>query len=55
LHYVKDVTFNEDKLKIKKGNTPKIFSLIKNIAINAFKNANYTLITSAIGKLLKLL
>jgi hypothetical protein len=62
LHYVKDVTFNEDNLKIKKGNAPEIFSLITNLAINAFRNANYTSIISAvrllggkIDELLKLL
>ncbi|MEO1924201.1 MAG: ISAs1 family transposase [Nautiliaceae bacterium] len=62
LHYVKDVTFDEDNLKIKKGNAPEMFSLITNVAINAFRNLKYTSIKSAvrllggeIDKLLKLL
>jgi len=48
LHYVKDVTFNEDNIKIKKENAPVIFSLIRNIVINAFRNSQYSSIKKAI-------
>lgn len=34
LHYVKDVTFNEDKSKIRTGNAPAVLSLIRNLVIN---------------------
>jgi len=34
LHYIKDVSFNEDSSKIKSGNSAGIFSLIRNLAIN---------------------
>jgi predicted transposase YbfD/YdcC len=34
LHYVKDVTFEEDKSKIKQGQAPAVFSLLRNLALN---------------------
>lgn len=34
LHYVKDVTLNEDKSKIRTENAPEIISLIRNLIIN---------------------
>lgn len=34
LHYVKDVSFKEDESKIRMGNSPAIFSLIRNLIIN---------------------
>jgi predicted transposase YbfD/YdcC len=34
LHYVKDVSLHEDASKIKKGNAPSIFSLIRNLVIS---------------------
>lgn len=37
LHYVKDVTFKEDESKIRKGNSPEIFSIARNFAINALR------------------
>jgi len=37
LHYVKDVTFREDASRIRTGDAPANFSLIRNIAINFLK------------------
>lgn len=37
LHYVKDVTFKEDESKIHKGNSPEIFSIVRNFAINGLR------------------
>lgn len=34
LHYVKDVSFKEDASKIRTGNAPAVFSLIRNLIIN---------------------
>lgn len=34
LHYVKDVTFKEDESKIRLGQAPGVFSLIRNLALN---------------------
>lgn len=48
LHYVKDVTFKEDDSKIKSGNAPENFSLIRNIVINIFRNNGWTGMKQAI-------
>ena len=48
LHYVKDVTFKEDKAKITKGHSPDNISLFTNIAINIFRNNQFTNIAQAI-------
>jgi hypothetical protein len=41
LHYVKDVTFDEDRSKITSGNSAESMSVIKNIAINILRHNNY--------------
>ncbi|MEO5562166.1 MAG: ISAs1 family transposase [Chitinophagaceae bacterium] len=42
LHYVKDVTFQEDDSKIRTGNAPQNISTLKNIAINIFRKNKYS-------------
>jgi predicted transposase YbfD/YdcC len=37
LHYVKDVTFKEDDSKIRQGQAPGIFSLIRNLVLNIIR------------------
>jgi predicted transposase YbfD/YdcC len=49
-HYVKDVTFNEDKWKIKTKNAPANYSLIRNMIINIFRKNNFKNIQEAIEK-----
>lgn len=39
-HYVKDMTFGEDDWKVKTGQAPENYSLLRNIAINAFRLHN---------------
>ena len=41
LHWVKDVTFEEDASKIRTMDAPANISTIKNIAINIFRKNNY--------------
>lgn len=41
LHYVKDVTFQEDDSKIRTGNAPQNISTLKNIAINILRKNEY--------------
>lgn len=48
LHYVKDKTFREDASKIRKGSAPQNLSIIRNIAINIFRNHGYTNMAQAI-------
>jgi predicted transposase YbfD/YdcC len=42
LHYIKDVTFDEDKSKIISANLAQSMSIIRNIAINLFRKKKYT-------------
>lgn len=39
-HYIKDVTFEEDKWKVCKKNAPVNYSLVRNLAINIFRKNN---------------
>jgi predicted transposase YbfD/YdcC len=48
LHYVKDVTFKEDRSRIRTGNSPENKSLIIDIVINIFRKNNYTNMAQAI-------
>ena len=41
LHYVKDVSFGEDKSKITSNFAPENFSLIRNIVINIFRKNGF--------------
>jgi predicted transposase YbfD/YdcC len=41
LHWVKDVTFNEDASRIRTSNAPENTSVFRNIAINLFRTNNY--------------
>jgi len=49
-HYIKDVTFKEDQWKVKTKNAPANYSLIRNIAINIFRNNNLENIQEATEK-----
>lgn len=42
LHYVKDVTFNEDNSTTRTGNAPVNFSIMRNIAINSFRKNGFS-------------
>jgi predicted transposase YbfD/YdcC len=48
LHYIKDKTFREDSSRIRTKNAPANLSLIRNIAINIFRENNYSNIAQAI-------
>ena len=48
LHYVKDKTFGEDNSRVRTKNAPENISLIRNIAINIFRENNYQNIAQAI-------
>lgn len=48
LHYVKDVTFKEDRSRIRTKNSPQNKSLIINIVINIFRKNNYQNMAQAV-------
>ena len=49
-HYIKDVTFGEDRSKVKTGNAPVNYSLVRNLAINIFRKNNLHKIQEATEK-----
>lgn len=48
LHYIKDKTLREDSSRVRTKNAPANLSLIRNIAINIFRENNYPNIAQAI-------
>jgi predicted transposase YbfD/YdcC len=38
LHWVLDMTFREDECRIRKGNAPENFAILRHIALNLLKN-----------------
>jgi len=48
LHWVKDVTFGEDSSRVRTGQAPENMSLMRNIAINAFRKHGFDNIAQAI-------
>lgn len=48
LHYVKDVTFQEDASKIRTGQAPQNLSTLKNIAINILRSRGATNMAQAL-------
>lgn len=42
LHFIKDVTFNEDSLKIRSGSAPQNMALLRTLVINIFRQKGYS-------------
>lgn len=42
LHYIKDVTFNEDRLKIRSGSAPQNMALLRTFVLNIFRQNGYS-------------
>ncbi len=40
LHWVLDISFREDECKVRKGNTPKNYAVLRHIALNILKQDN---------------
>jgi len=47
LHWVRDVTFDEDRSQIRKGNGPRVMASLRNLAIGVFRIAGETNIARA--------
>lgn len=50
LHWVRDVTFDEDRSQIRTGSGPRIMATLRNLAISLFRLRNFTNIAEAIRK-----
>ncbi|MFQ5688233.1 MAG: ISAs1 family transposase [Candidatus Scalindua sp.] len=48
LHYVRDVTFDEDRSQIRSKNAPKIMATFRNFAISLFRSINLNNIAKAL-------
>jgi predicted transposase YbfD/YdcC len=51
LHYVKDVTMNEDASRIRTGSAPQNMSTVKSIALNTLRHHGFKNIASAARKI----
>lgn len=49
-HYIKDVTFNEDKWKVHTKDAPANYSLMRNLTINIFRKNNLHNIQETVEK-----
>jgi len=47
LHWVRDVTFDEDRSQVRKGNGPRVMASLRNIAISLLRLAGATNIAKA--------
>lgn len=51
LHWVRDVTFDEDRSQVRTGTSPRIMATIRNVAISLIRLAGIDNIASAIRNL----
>jgi predicted transposase YbfD/YdcC len=51
VHYVRDVTFREDALRVRTGPKPRIMATLRNIAIGLIRQAGHTKIAATIRKI----
>lgn len=42
VHYVRDVTFGEDKSRIRSGSLPNIWAIARNLSINLYRDAGFS-------------
>lgn len=48
IHWVRDVTFDEDRSQIRVGNAPRVMATLRNLAIGALRIAGHTNIAAGI-------
>jgi hypothetical protein len=48
LHWVRDVTFDEDRSQIRKGNGPRVMATLRNLAISVLRLAGTPFIAKAL-------
>lgn len=49
-HYIKDVTFMEDKWKVRLKNAPANYSLLRNVSINIFRQHGFECMQAMVEK-----
>ena len=48
LHWVRDVSFDEDRSQVRTGNAPQVMATLRNTAISLFRQAGWTNIAAAL-------
>ena len=48
LHWVRDVTFDEDRSRVRKGNGPRVMATLRNLAISVLRLAGARFIAKAL-------
>jgi hypothetical protein len=48
LHWLRDVTFDEDRSQLRKGSAPQVLAGLRNLAVGAFHTAGRTKIASSL-------
>lgn len=48
LHWVRDVTFDEDRSQVRKGSGPRVLATLRNLAISLFRLAGFSSIAEAL-------
>jgi hypothetical protein len=48
LHWVRDVTFGEDKSQIRSGSAPQIMAILRNVAITLLRRSGWTNLAQAL-------
>jgi predicted transposase YbfD/YdcC len=51
LHYVRDVTFDEDRCRVRTGSGPQVFTSVRNAVITLLRNGGSTNIAAAVEDL----
>jgi predicted transposase YbfD/YdcC len=51
LHWVRDVTFDEDRSQIRTGAAPRVFATMRNLAISLLRLSGFKYIASGLRKL----
>lgn len=48
LHWVRDVTFDEDRSQVRKGNGPRVMASLRNLAISVLRLAGARYVAKAV-------
>ena len=50
VHHVRDVTFDEDRSRVRTGNAPRVLATLRNVAIAIIRHAGFTNVAKGIRR-----
>lgn len=50
VHHVRDVTFDEDRSRVRTGNAPRVLATLRNVAIAIIRHAGFTNVARGIRR-----